>query len=120
MIAVEPRAVGVYLFDCAGGPLLVMPSRDRLPVEPEQVEGLLALAGQFQDHASAASALSGVTRIRYDDFGILGLRGDHIVVATVYRGATDESLLPELHRFLRRCEKRMRRSEAAGRLKTAP
>jgi hypothetical protein len=37
------------------------------------------------------------------------LRGDHAVVATVSRGTPEEILVPELERFLRRCEERLRR-----------
>ena len=113
MSAAQPEALGVYVFDRRGGSLLASPARERLPLEPHQVEGLLALTGHFDDAGSTTSADRDITHMRYDDYGILGLRGERAVVATVSRDAPDDPLVPELRRFLKRCEKRLRRRETA-------
>lgn len=109
MIGSEPSTLGVYLFSRKGTPLLALPSAEQLPLDPSQVEGVLALAGGFDRDAFGNGRHEPVARVKYDGYGILGLRGDHAVVATVSRGTPEEALVPELERFLRRCEKRLRR-----------
>lgn len=104
MAATEDTTLGVYLFDRRGAALLASPTGDRLPMEPTQVEGVLALAGGFDGDAHAS-----VVRARYDDLGIVGMRGERTIAAMVSRNAVDERLVPELERFQRRCERRLRR-----------
>ncbi|HYM39120.1 MAG TPA: hypothetical protein VEY12_03095 [Thermoplasmata archaeon] len=106
MIGKDKRDLGVYLFSRKGVPLLALPDDGRLPVEAVQVEGVLALAGGFEDPPRASGERT--TRVRYDEFGILGMRGERAVVAVVSREALDGDLVPELERFLRRCDKRLR------------
>jgi hypothetical protein len=50
-----------------------------------------------------------VTSARYDDYGVIGMTGQRAVVAMVSRETPCTDLVPELERFLRRCEKRLRR-----------
>ena len=109
MIGSEPSTLGVYLFSRKGTPLLALPSAEQLPLDPSQVEGVLALTGEFDREGLDDRHHEPVARVQYDGYGILGLRGDHAVVATVSRGTPAEALVPELERFLRRCEKRLRR-----------
>lgn len=107
MIAEEGRTLGIYLFTRTGRPLFAAPSGERLPLEPAQVEGVLALAGEFENGAD--HRVPDVVRARYDQYGVLGLRGERTVIAAVARDAPESVLLPELERFLRRCDKRLRR-----------
>ena len=100
--------MGVYLFTLAGTPLLAVPGGDRLPMEPTQVEGILALAGEFRGPQGGTATSRRVSRMRCDGYQILGTRGERAFAAAVYRDAPEEVLLPELRRFLRRCEKRLR------------
>lgn len=102
----EPARMNVYLFSRDGRPLFAAPAGDRLPLEPTQVEGILALAGEFREDAAGVPP---VVRARYDVYGILGLRGERTVIAAVSRDAPETILLPELERFLRRCDRRLRR-----------
>ena len=109
MITTRKQALGIYLFSRQGMPLVALPSGERLPIEPAQVEGVLALAGEFDRDGRNGSPQETVTRVQYDGYGILGMRGEHAVVAMVSRDLLDQDLVPELERFLKRCEKRLRR-----------
>ena len=104
-------ALGIYLFTRKGVPLLAAPSGECLPIEPAQVEGALALAGGFAEGEPDAAGRRPVSRLRYDGYSILGMRGERAIAAAVTRGPPDD-LLPELERFLRRCERRLRRARS--------
>ncbi len=101
--------MAIYLFDRKGQPLLAMPSGDPLPIEPKQMEGVLALAGTFAEDGARGPDETAVTRVEYDRLGILAMSGEYAVAAAVSNGPPSDLLVPELRRFLRRCEKRMRR-----------
>jgi len=109
VITNESGSLGVYLFSWTGVLLLAAPAGERLPIEPAQVEGLLALAGGFSGARGDAPAAEAVTRVRYDDYQVLGIRGNQTVAASVSRDAAEDVLVPELERFLKRCEKRLQR-----------
>ena len=107
MFPKERRGLSVYIFSRKGVPLLALPAEGRLPMEPSQVEGVLAVAGGFDPLDEGEDYRR--TRARYDEYGILGLRGEHAVVAMVSPDGLGDDLLPELERFLKRCDRRLRR-----------
>ena len=104
MAGSEDSPFAVYLFSRTGTTLLATPADDRLPMEPEQVGGVLALAGGF-----AEGDRDGVVRVRYDGLGVVGMRGEQVVAAVVSSSADASDLVPELERFIRRCERRLRK-----------
>ncbi len=107
MVVPEEAPLAVYLFSRTGTTLLATPTGDRLPMEPEQVGGVLALAGGFAEGDGDR-----VLRVRYDGLGIVGMRGERVVAAVVAPSTQDLDLVPELARFLRRCERRLRRQRS--------
>ena len=101
------EGVGYYLFDMDGTRLdLPFPEGDE-PIDPEQIEGILAAAGNFGDPKRPLAINLGVTRVRYDGYRLIGVRGSRGVLAAVVPESLEEPPVAELHRMLRHIEARL-------------
>ncbi len=104
--AVDRRVIAAYLFYKTGEPLVALSSSLSFPIEAEQLEGVLAVVGNFVETSVPAAKGYGVTAMRYDQLGILAVRGQHVIAAAVYDGAAYDALRSELLRIVRTLEQR--------------
>jgi len=101
------EGIEYYLFDTDGTRLGVPFPEKNSPIEPEQVEGILAAAGSFEEPKRPPASEPGVTRARYDGYRLIGVRGSRGVLAAVYPDSLEGPPLEELHHMLRRLEGRL-------------
>src|SRR2546427_830417 len=80
-----------------------------LSIGAEQLEGLLAVVGNFVETSVPLSAGYAVTAMRYEGLGIVAVRGEFVIVAAVYDGPAHDALRGELTRALKTFEERSRR-----------
>lgn len=104
--AIQERVIAVYLFYRTGDPLVALASGRILPIEAEQLEGVLALVGNFVETSVPSSRGVRVTAMRYDGLGIVAVRGDFVIAAAVYDGPANDTLRAELIRAVRQFEER--------------
>jgi len=104
--AIQERVVAVYLFYRSGEPLVALASGRSLPIEAEQLEGVLAIVGNFVETSVSSSRGLQVTAMRYDGLGIVAVRGDFVIAAAVYDGPAYDTLRAELIRAVRQFEER--------------
>jgi len=104
--AVDQRVIATYLFYRTGEPLIALASGRSFPIEAEQLEGVLSIVGNFVETSVPAAKGYGVTAMRYDQLGILAVRGQYVIVAAVYDGTAYDALRSELLRLLRAIEER--------------
>lgn len=102
----ERRVTAVYLFYRTGEPLVALAASRSLPIEAEQLEGLLAVVGNFVETSVAGARGYAVTSMRYDDLGIVAVRGEFTIAAAVYHGPTYDALRDRLLQTLRMFEER--------------
>ncbi len=108
--AIQERVTAVYLFYHSGEPLVALASSRNLPIEAEQLEGLLSVVGNFVETSVPGSRGYAVTAMRYDGLGIVAVRGEFVIGAAVYDGPAYDALRGELLRTLRAFEERHWRS----------
>ncbi|MEK6987398.1 MAG: hypothetical protein AABX97_04780, partial [Candidatus Thermoplasmatota archaeon] len=106
--AVDQRVIAAYLFYKSGEPLVALSSSRSFPIEAEQLEGVLAVVGNFVETSVSAAKGYGVTAMRYDRLGILAVRGQYVIAAAVYDGAAYDALRSELVRIVRNLEQKRR------------
>jgi hypothetical protein len=106
MLARGARVIAVYLFYRAGEPLVALASGRDLPIEAEQLEGLLSVVGNFVETSVPGSRGYATTAMRYEDLGIVAVRGEFLIAAAVYDGVAYDALKDELLRTLRAMEER--------------
>src|SRR6059036_2651313 len=99
----------IYMFYRTGEPLVALASSRNLPIGAEQLEGLLAVVGNFVETSVPLSAGYAVTAMRYEGLGIVAVRGEFVIVAAVYDGPAHDALRGELTRALKTFEERSRR-----------
>lgn len=105
--AIQQRVVAVYLFHRSGEPLAALASGRNLPIEAEQLEGVLSVVGNFVETSVPSSRGLEFTAMRYDRLGIVAVRGDFVIAAAVYDGGPAyDTLRSELARFVRTLEDR--------------
>lgn len=104
--AIQERVTAVYLFYRTGEPLVALASSRNLPIEAEQLEGLLSVVGNFVETSVPSSRGYPVTAMRYDGLGIVAVRGEFVIVAAVYDGPAYDALRSELRRTVRAFEER--------------
>ncbi len=102
----QPRVTAVYLFYRTGEPLVALAANRTLPIEAEQLEGLLSVVGNFVETSVAGARGYAVTAMRYDDLGIVAVRGEFTIAAAVYDGPAHDILRDDLLRSLRKFEER--------------
>jgi hypothetical protein len=100
------RAIAAYLFYRSGEPLVALASGRNLPMEAETLEGLLSVVGNFVETSVPGSRGYAVTAMKYDQFGIVAVRGEFVIGAALYDGPDYESLKGDLLRTVRDLEER--------------
>ncbi|MCI4371914.1 MAG: hypothetical protein L3J78_04620, partial [Thermoplasmata archaeon] len=110
--AIRERVTAVYLFYRTGEPLVALASSRNLPIEAEQLEGLLSVVGNFVETSVPGARGYAVTAMRYDQLGIVAVRGEYMIGAAVYDGPAYDALRGELIRSLRSLEERYWRNLA--------
>ncbi len=98
--------ISFYGFDGTGTPVVV-PAADSEPVNADQVGGILAATGNFDDPKRPPASGPAITRARYAGYRLLVLRGPKGVLAAVYPEDREAPPLEVLHRMLQRLEDRL-------------
>lgn len=104
------RALAVYLFYRSGEPLVALASDRALPIEAETLESLLSVVGNFVETSVPGTRRYAETAMKYDQFGIVAVRGEFVIGAALYDGPSYESLKADLLRTVRDLEERHWRS----------
>jgi len=104
--AIQERVGAIYMFYRTGEPLVALASSRNLPIGAEQLEGLLAVVGNFVETSVPLSRGYAVTAMRYEGLGIVAVRGEFVIVAAVYDGPAYDALRGELTRALKAFEER--------------
>jgi hypothetical protein len=104
--AIQERVTAIYMFYRTGEPLVALASSRNLPIGAEQLEGLLAVVGNFVETSVPLSSGYAVTAMRYEGLGIVAVRGEFVIVAAVYDGPAYDALRGELTRALKVFEER--------------
>ncbi len=100
------HVTAVYLFYRAGEPLVALAAGRDLPIEAEQLEGLLSVVGNFVETSVPGSRGYATTAMRYENLGIVAVRGEFLIAAAVYDGIAYDALRDELLRTLQAMEER--------------
>jgi len=103
---IQKRVNAIYMFYRTGEPLVALASSRNLPIGAEQLEGLLAVVGNFVETSVPVSRGYAVTAMRYEGLGIVAVRGEFVIVAAVYDGPAYDALRGELTRALKVFEER--------------
>ena len=109
---VERRVIGLYVFYRTGEPLVAVGTSRSLPIEAEQLEGILNIVGNFVETSMRRFRGYTTTSMNFDRLGILAVRGEFVIVAAVFEGPAYDALRSELRRS-------MQAFEAAHRLELA-
>lgn len=104
--AIQEHVTAIYMFYRTGEPLVALASSRNLPIGAEQLEGLLAVVGNFVETSVPLSRGYAVTAMRYEGLGIVAVRGEFVIVAAVYDGPAYDALRGELTRALKVFEER--------------
>ncbi|HYS71752.1 MAG TPA: hypothetical protein VEM95_04955 [Thermoplasmata archaeon] len=96
----------VYLFYRTGEPLVALAAGRTLPIEAEQLEGLLSVVGNFVETSVSGSRGYAMTAMRYENLGIVAVRGEFTIAAVVYDGQASEALGANLLRTVQTFEER--------------
>src|SRR3989442_15241704 len=102
------------MFYRTGEPLVALASSRNLPIGAEQLEGLLAVVGNFVETSVPLSRGYAVTAMRYEGLGIVAVRGEFVIVAAVYDGPVYEAPRGELTRALKAFGERSGRQLGTG------
>ena len=103
---IQERVTAIYMFYRTGEPLVALASSRNLPIGAEQLEGLLAVVGNFVETSVPLSRGYAVTAMRYEGLGIVAVRGEFVIVAAVYDGPAYDALRSELTQALKVFEER--------------
>ena len=104
--AVEQRVSALYVFYRTGEPLVALGASRSLPIEAEQLQGVLDIVGNFVETSMKGFRGYEVTALRFDRLGIVAVRGQYIIVAALYDGPVYDVLRAEMLRSLREFEER--------------
>lgn len=115
----DMRALGLYVFGLDGTVLGTKAYGESVPIRADQVGGLLALTGTFQD-AGVRPAAGVTARIRFDEVDVVSVRGSRGVVAAAYRASTTGAPADEIHRILTILDKRWPYGSTDGRRAKRP
>jgi len=102
--ATERHVVAAYLFHRSGAPLVALGSSRNLPIEAEQLEGVLTVVGDFVETSVNAKRGRGATGLAFDELGLVAVRGDDLIAAAVYDGPVYDAVRSELTRIVHRLE----------------
>ncbi|HII39677.1 MAG TPA: hypothetical protein HA326_00460 [Thermoplasmata archaeon] len=101
---VERHVTALYVFYRTGEPLVAVGASRTLPMEAEQLEGILSLVGDFVDRSMKQFTGYAVTSMHFEHLGILAVRGEFVIVATVFEGPAYDALRSELRRSIQAFE----------------
>jgi hypothetical protein len=104
--AVEQRVSALYVFYRTGEPLVALGTSRNLPIEAEQLEGVLEIVGDFVETSMRKNRGYAVTHLRFDRLGIVAARGRYLIVAALYDGPVYDVLRAELLRTVQDFEAR--------------
>jgi hypothetical protein len=102
--AVERRVLGLYVFYRTGEPLVAVGASRSLPIEAEQLEGILNIVGNFVETSMRRFRGYTTTSMNFDRLGILAVRGESVIVAAVFEGPAYDALRSELRRSMQAFE----------------
>ncbi len=103
---VERRVLALYVFYRTGEPLVAVGAARSLPIEAEQLEGVLDIVGNFVETSMRKFRRYDMTSMQFDRLGIVAVRGEWLIAAAVYDGAAYDALRSELRRGLEAFESR--------------
>jgi hypothetical protein len=101
---VERRVIGLYVFYRTGEPLVAVGASRTLPIEAEQLEGILNIVGNFVETSMRQFRGYTTTSMNFDRLGILAVRGEFVIVAAVFEGPAYDALRSELRRSMQAFE----------------
>ena len=101
---VERRVIGLYVFYRSGEPLVAVGASRSLPIEAEQLEGILNIVGNFVETSMRRFRGYTTTSMNFDRLGILAVRGEFVIVAAVFEGPAYDALRSELRRSMQAFE----------------
>ena len=101
---VERRVIGLYVFYRTGEPLVALGASRTLPIEAEQLEGILSVVGDFVETSMKKVRGYRVTSMQFDRLGILAVRGSFVIVAAIFEGPAYDALRSELRRSMQTFE----------------
>lgn len=105
---VERRVLALYVFYRTGEPLVAVGTARSLPIEAEQLEGVLDIVGNFVETSMRKFRRYDMTSMQFDRLGIVAVRGEWLIEAAVFDGAAYDALRSELRRGLEAFETRHR------------
>lgn len=103
---VEGSVRAVYLFHDSGEPLVALSSGRTFPIEAERLQTILAAVGGFVEKSIESDEDFGVTGMRFDEQGVIAVRGRHLIAAALYDGNVYDAIRSELVRIVHALEER--------------
>lgn len=98
------RIEAVYLFLRDGQPLVAATSERLYSIEAERLESILDVVGGFVETSLPSSRGIDVTGMRFDEKGVIAVRGRYLIAAALYSGPVYDIVRAELTRLLRSFE----------------
>lgn len=103
---VKRNVRAVYLFHASGEPLVALASGATFPIEAERLQGILQAVGGFVEGSVDAERGYGVTGLRFDEQGVVAVRGRQMIAAALYDGPVYDVVRSDLVRIVRDLEER--------------
>lgn len=103
---VQRNVRAVYLFHESGEPLVALASGATFPIEAERLQGILQAVGGFVEGSVDAERGYGVTGLRFDEQGVVAVRGRNLIAAALYDGPVYDIVRSDLLRIVRDLEER--------------
>lgn len=97
---VQNRLLGLYVYYKTGEPLVAVAGARTLPLEAEQLAGVVDVVGDFVETSVRRPRKYEATSMQFDRLGIVAVRGRWIIVVAVYEGAAYDALRGEISRYL--------------------
>ncbi|HKZ99542.1 MAG TPA: hypothetical protein VJ326_08145, partial [Thermoplasmata archaeon] len=76
------------------------------PIEAERLEGILSAVGGFVETSVESERGFGATGMRFDEQGVIAVRGRHLIAAAIYDGTAYDAIRSELIRIVQALEER--------------
>ena len=96
----------VYLFHRTGEPIAMVAPDHVPPITAEQLEPIIGTVRDFVETSVPKSQGYDVTSMRFDEESLVAVRGAHVSVCAVFRGANVAAIRRDLVRFIREFEGR--------------
>src|SRR5437879_4757535 len=102
----DRQSRAVYLFRRTGEPIAMVAPDHAPPFAPEQLEPIIWTVRDFVETSMPKSQGYEVTSMRFDEEGLVAVRGAHVSVCAVFRSANASAIRRDLVRFIRDFEGR--------------